>query len=35
VTVGSPERTLSADEIAAIRTTIIDRMRELGYDLRV
>ena len=35
VTVGSPERTLSSDEIAAIRTSIIDRMRELGYELRV
>jgi len=35
VTVGSPERTLSSDEISAIRTTIIDRMRELGYELRV
>jgi phenylalanyl-tRNA synthetase beta chain len=35
VTVGSPDRTLSSDEITAIRATIIDRMRELGYDLRV
>jgi phenylalanyl-tRNA synthetase beta chain len=35
LTVGSPERTLSADEITAIRTTIIERMRELGYELRV
>jgi phenylalanyl-tRNA synthetase beta chain len=35
LTVGSPERTLSADEIAAIRATIIDRMRALGYELRV
>ena len=35
LTVGSPERTLSADEIAAIRTTIIERMRDLGYELRV
>jgi phenylalanyl-tRNA synthetase beta chain len=35
LTVGSPERTLSADEIAAIRATIIDRMRDLGYELRV
>ena len=35
VTVGSPERTLSSDEIAAIRATIIERMRELGYELRV
>ena len=35
LTVGSAERTLSADEIAAIRATIIERMRELGYELRV
>jgi phenylalanyl-tRNA synthetase beta chain len=35
LTVGSPERTLSADEIAAIRATIILRMRDLGYELRV
>jgi phenylalanyl-tRNA synthetase beta chain len=35
LTVGSPERTLSADEIAAIRTTIIERMRDLRYELRV
>ena len=35
VTVGSAERTLSSDEIAAIRATIIERMRELGYELRV
>jgi len=34
VTVGSPERTLSSDEIAAIRAGIIARMRELGYDFR-
>ncbi|MCX6629136.1 MAG: phenylalanine--tRNA ligase subunit beta [Candidatus Solibacter sp.] len=35
LTVGSPERTLSSEEIAAIRTTIIERMRDLGYELRV
>jgi phenylalanyl-tRNA synthetase beta chain len=35
LTVGSPERTLSSDEITAIRATIIDRMRDLGYELRV
>jgi phenylalanyl-tRNA synthetase beta chain len=35
LTVGSPQRTLSSDEIAAIRATIIDRMRDLGYELRV
>ena len=35
LTVGSPERTLSSDEIAAIRAHIIERMRDLGYELRV
>jgi phenylalanyl-tRNA synthetase beta chain len=35
VTVGSPERTLSNDEIMAIRAAIIAGMRELGYELRV
>jgi phenylalanyl-tRNA synthetase beta chain len=35
LTVGSPERTLSSEEIAAIRGAIIDGMRELGYELRV
>lgn len=35
LTVGSPERTLSSEEIAGIRGAIIDRMQELGYELRV
>ena len=35
LTVGSPERTLSSEEIAAIRTRIIEGMRGLGYELRV
>ena len=35
VTVGSAERTLSNEDIAGIRATIIDRMRGLGYELRV
>ena len=35
LTVGSPERTLSSDEIAAIRADIIERMRDMGYELRV
>ena len=35
LTVGSPERTLSSEEIAEIRTRIIEGMRELGYELRV
>ena len=35
LTVGSPERTLSSEEVGEIRTRIIERMRELGYELRV
>jgi len=35
LTVGSPERTLSSEEVGQIRTRIIEGMRELGYDLRV
>jgi phenylalanyl-tRNA synthetase beta chain len=35
LTVGSPERTLAAEEIAGIRAGIIEGMRELGYELRV
>lgn len=33
--VGAPDHTLSADEVTAIRTRIIDGMRSLGFDLRV
>ena len=35
LTVGSPERTLSSEEVGAIRGRIIDGMRERGYELRV
>jgi len=35
VTVGSPERTLSSEEVGRIREGIIERMRGLGYELRV
>ncbi|MEI9975216.1 MAG: phenylalanine--tRNA ligase subunit beta [Ignavibacteriota bacterium] len=35
VTVGSPERTLSSDEVGKIREAMIQGMRGLGYDLRV
>lgn len=35
LTAGSPERTLSSEEVAAIRARIIDGMRGLGYELRV
>jgi phenylalanyl-tRNA synthetase beta chain len=35
LTVGSPERTLSSDEVGVIRARIIESMRGLGYELRV
>ena len=35
LTVGSPDRTLTSEEVAAIRSAIIDGMRGLGYELRV
>jgi phenylalanyl-tRNA synthetase beta chain len=35
VTVGSPERTLASEEVNEIRSRIIERMRGLGYELRV
>jgi phenylalanyl-tRNA synthetase beta chain len=35
LTVGSPERTLSSEEITAVRNTIIEGMRAKGYELRV
>jgi phenylalanyl-tRNA synthetase beta chain len=35
VTVGSPERTLSSEEVGEIRAGIIAGMRGLGYELRV
>jgi len=35
LTAGSPERTLSSDEVGAIRAGIIEGMRGLGYELRV
>jgi phenylalanyl-tRNA synthetase beta chain len=35
VTVGSPERTLSSEEVGEIRARIIAGMRGLGYELRV
>ena len=35
VTVGSPERTLSSEEVGQIRADIIAGMRGLGYELRV
>jgi phenylalanyl-tRNA synthetase beta chain len=35
VTVGSPERTLSSEEVGQIRAAMIEGMRGLGYELRV
>jgi phenylalanyl-tRNA synthetase beta chain len=35
LTVGAEDRTLSSDEVGAIRTQVIESMRGLGYDLRV
>jgi phenylalanyl-tRNA synthetase beta chain len=35
VTVGSDDRTLSAEEIGEIRSTLIEAMREAGYELRM
>jgi len=35
LTVGAPDRTLSADEVGAIRSRIIEGMRAAGYELKV
>ncbi len=35
LTVGSPERTLSSEEVAEVRGRLIDGMRAQGYDLRL
>ncbi len=35
VTLGSPERTLSSEEVGEIRARLIDGMRAQGYDLRL
>jgi phenylalanyl-tRNA synthetase beta chain len=35
LTVGAADRTLSADEVGAIRSRIIDGMRAAGYELRL
>jgi phenylalanyl-tRNA synthetase beta chain len=35
LTVGAPDRTLSSDELAAIRSRVIEAMRSAGYELRV
>jgi phenylalanyl-tRNA synthetase beta chain len=35
LTVGSPDRTLSSDEVGAARARIVDGMRGLDYELRV
>jgi phenylalanyl-tRNA synthetase beta chain len=33
--VGAPDRTLSAEEVGAVRSRIIDGMRSAGYELRL
>jgi len=35
LTVGSPERTLSSEEVGEVRSKIIEGMRGMGYELRV
>jgi len=35
LTVAAPDRTLSSEEVAAIRSRVIQAMRERGYELRV
>lgn len=35
LTVGSPERTLSSEEVGEVRGRVIEGMRGLGYELRV
>jgi len=35
LTVGAPDRTISAEEIAAVRSRIIEGMRAAGYELRI
>lgn len=35
LTIGAPDRTLTSEELSAIRTRIIAAMREFGYELRV
>src|SRR5262249_47623517 len=35
VTIGAPDRTLSADEAGEVRAGIIDGLRAAGYELRL
>ncbi|MBV8844704.1 MAG: phenylalanine--tRNA ligase subunit beta [Bryobacterales bacterium] len=35
LTVGAPDRTLTSDEVSAIRSRVIEAMRASGYELRV
>ena len=35
LTVGAPDRTLSSDEVAAIRTRVIEALHHSGYELRL
>jgi phenylalanyl-tRNA synthetase beta chain len=35
LTLAAPDRTLSNDEVSAVRNRIIEEMRRAGYELRV
>ena len=35
ITAGAPDRTLSSEDVAAIRTRLIEGMQSAGYELRV
>jgi phenylalanyl-tRNA synthetase beta chain len=35
LTVGAADRTLSSDEVAAVRDRVIEALRKAGYDLRL
>jgi len=35
LTLGAPDRTLSADEVGLVRSRIIEGMRSAGYELRL
>ena len=34
LTVGAPDRTLSAEEVTTVRNAVIDGLRAAGYELR-
>jgi phenylalanyl-tRNA synthetase beta subunit len=35
LTVGANDRTLSSEEVAAVRDRVIEAVRQAGYELRV